>query len=245
MSNQPLDMPDNYPWLPGSGKSQLGDLGELAVRLGSPMSYDRRGSVLWYTLFSNGLGDITTSFSGTAGEITLSADQSLRGGFSCKIRPAQDNISNSFVTASFSASIISAYGCEFSVSPSAFITEINVLFQSIFNSVTMRGHIIYNLITHKITYEYPLDTFTVLDTVTIAAASSAFFSTFKLVINPETGFYQRFLLNRNEYDLSDIPLVSSVGSDYDYVSAQIYFKSSAASRGTAYLDDIIITVGDI
>lgn len=47
----------------------LDDLGEHAVRLGSPVTFDRRGDVIWWTDFRHGLGDVVPF--GTAGRQTI------------------------------------------------------------------------------------------------------------------------------------------------------------------------------
>lgn len=59
------DAPDGYQYRPESTRAVLGDLGEHAVRVGSPITFDRRGTVIWYDTVQYGLTPWTESGSGT------------------------------------------------------------------------------------------------------------------------------------------------------------------------------------
>jgi len=54
------DAPDWYKYLPGSDRYILEDMGELAARLRSPITYDRRGEVLYFDMMEHGLAPYFT-----------------------------------------------------------------------------------------------------------------------------------------------------------------------------------------
>jgi len=82
-------MPHGTPdWgLVGPKKTTYGldDLGEHAVRLGSPSVWDRRGDVIWQTDFGQGLQGIATLVDAAPSEVRLWAGRSRQGAFSVQL----------------------------------------------------------------------------------------------------------------------------------------------------------------
>lgn len=65
MSGYINDMPDNYQWLPGSFRSPLADMGELAARVSGNTFFDRRGEVFWINDIHDGLSRFDVQSYGT------------------------------------------------------------------------------------------------------------------------------------------------------------------------------------
>jgi len=61
--------PDWWGGAPKSTTYALGDMAELAVRLGSIVSFDRRGDVIWYDDFRDGIGKFAVAGSGTGTDV--------------------------------------------------------------------------------------------------------------------------------------------------------------------------------
>jgi len=59
----------------------LDDLGEHAVRLGSPHLWDRRGDVVWLTDFRDGLGDVERVVAGVGAGVCLHTGWARQGAF--------------------------------------------------------------------------------------------------------------------------------------------------------------------
>jgi hypothetical protein len=71
-------------------ESQWGDIvktgnAELAARLGSPVAWDWRGKVIWWTDFEHGLTGLSTFSLGSGGDAVLDPSHSLSGGYSLKL----------------------------------------------------------------------------------------------------------------------------------------------------------------
>ncbi|GAI56753.1 unnamed protein product, partial [marine sediment metagenome] len=61
---------------------RLADMGELAVRLGSIVTHDRRGDVIWMDNFDSGIAKWYQFASDDDGLVEWSAERSRSGGFS-------------------------------------------------------------------------------------------------------------------------------------------------------------------
>ena len=61
---------------------QVTDLGELAVRLGSPISHDRRGDVIWWDDFECTLNKWQTVANGAGSSVALSDARARNGRYS-------------------------------------------------------------------------------------------------------------------------------------------------------------------
>ncbi len=65
----------------------LDDLGEHAVRLGSPHLFDRRGDVIWMTDFRNGMGSVQSIGPPGFGAVSLWAGYTRQGAFCVRLMP--------------------------------------------------------------------------------------------------------------------------------------------------------------
>jgi len=64
---------------------------DQAGRLGSPVTYDWRGQVVWQTTFADGIGNLIPLYDGTGGFIGCVPDYSLMGGYSLKLQGGSDS----------------------------------------------------------------------------------------------------------------------------------------------------------
>jgi len=87
-------MPHGYPPWSGIKRDTIFavplDLGELAVRLGAQVIYDRRGSVVYLEGFEHGLGSWGKATAGTLAAARLSTAQCLSSGFSVELVAGSD-----------------------------------------------------------------------------------------------------------------------------------------------------------
>ena len=66
------------------------DLGELAVRLGSPVAYDRQGNVIYTESFENGLAGWDTDTSGAGASVDVSFGRGVHGAWAGRLVAGSD-----------------------------------------------------------------------------------------------------------------------------------------------------------
>jgi len=216
-----------------------GDVAELAVRLGSPNSHDRRGNVIFWDSFENGFPRWRLVHL-AGGTIELSTDRCRSGSTSLKMTPND----NDFVLADifmpfptlglfgFETSFVWNEGIEqLAFSPSLQTGEINYK-----GSVSIRpsDHSIFIQGTELID-----------NTITLSPNNDYLFHTLKLVVNYLTGKFVRLILDSTEYDISRYDLItyaSTASPQLNYViSVEVGGAVVFPLNHVEYIDDVIIT----
>jgi hypothetical protein len=202
------------------GNILVGGLAELATRLGSSVSYDRRGQVLSMDDFSSGLGNWILD-PGTGGIAQLSPATFLRGGYSIKLQPTA--FAGEFALAQQS---IGALPSGQRVGLSAWIRFEQYPYQTLLEAYLYDGvtthwpAIMMNGVTHQLLYRNAAAGYTAFGTWDNSVGSKRSFRFFKLVFNPATLHYVRALIDDQQFDLSSAIYQSSSNTDkalYTYV----------------------------
>jgi hypothetical protein len=200
------DLPDDYPFLPGSVRFPLVDLGELAARLGSPNVYDRRGESIFQDVFEKGLGPWKTSAVGTGGEVTIVGDNTDLGAYALRLTGGSTGGGNTYVEHTFSLLSLGKVGGEFSFLVSSIFDNLLLTIDRYDGSVRTFGRVRLTYVGGVLAY---LDTNGVYQNIAspgIAVTTSNIYHNIKLVIDVDDNEYMRLLFDSVEYDLSDIPL---------------------------------------
>ena len=75
----------------------LDDVGEAVVRLGSPISYDRRGDVICYDDWDNGLNHAFSVTSGLGAAVDLTPDYAMHGPFCLRLTAGSNLLRTSLI----------------------------------------------------------------------------------------------------------------------------------------------------
>lgn len=223
------------------GIFQNQDLMEIPARLGSPVTYDRRGSVLWYDDFEQAVLHWDISGAIAPGTAVLSAEQAYTKSQSCKYT-TRDQIADPWgIIRWFPIPRANRVGAEMSFTASEHI-----------------GEIIFSLVTYSATNTYVASikidiTNDVLeynddggnwvefaDTLRLRGSDVAF-NTCKVVMDMTTGYYARFLFNDRSFDLSNYGMedLGTVGTGNSSVG--ITAAPDEAAEHDFYIDNVIVT----
>lgn len=214
------------------------DMGELAARLGSIVTFDRRGNVLFLDDFESGFSKwIATGDAGFSA--AQSADYARSGGFSAKLVTGPVAGNEIIISKRTPYPTLSSVGFEFSFSHNSEIDITNTIF--LYDGTNSYGfEVAYNrasgiLVINTGSFERLMSGLFLYQDYTL-------FHTIKLVVDLETKKYIRLILDNNVFtNLSRCApnifasAIAPVLETYTIVTTPI------AAPATVYIDDTIVT----
>jgi hypothetical protein len=217
------------------------DMGELAARLGSPVTFDRRGDLIWFDDFESGIDKWSCAGNGSNYSADWSAAAARSGAFSIRLRPG-DSVGNLMnMQRHLPYPKLSKLGLEWS-----FTYDANLQF----HTCTFAAYDGTNVKDGRLSYETSGGLWKYMDSaaawqnmatgVTLYSALDCF-HTVKLVIDFENSEYVRAILNSVEYDLANIAIRTAASSLYPHIVVTIVTYNGAGGTQQNYVDDVIIT----
>lgn len=242
-----LSLPD-YAALKPVGTVPIGpvytstDIAELAARLGSIVTFDRRGNVLWFEDFENTLGAWTTHYSGIGGSVALSTTRARSGSFSAKL--VTGNVTGNEVWISRSFPLPSSDRLGFEVSFTIVEQMATIKFQIKIDAINGNAYwlaIQYTYATKKLEYQgIDWEWHTIQEI--LMGSSYSWFHTMKLVFDQHSGKYTRLIWDNAEFDLSTISYSCDVGGGaLPKVTVWIEGVTASDLNVPMYIDDVIVT----
>lgn len=233
--------PDWSRYRRSSSTFSLEDLAEHAVRLGSIVSYDRRGDVVFLEDFEHGLLHVATTTSGTGGTITIDPTISKTGGYSAKLVAGSDDDKAAQIQILLATPPLPRVGIEFSWSRCKDDTLIQ-LSSSLYTDAGVISTLIrYYPGTNTLQYRDSDLNMQDLDTDLNLHDADNFFHTLKLVADFNTRFYSRLLINDQIYNLSSYALRATTVPSNPLYFATIQLSHTTATNPHIFVDDIIAT----
>ena len=233
--------PDFGQYAPTETIVGLSDLGELAARLGSIVTFDRRGNVIWMDDFENGIRQWCPFGIGTW-SVDWESNYSKTGGFSCKL--TTDAIAGRSVNIQkyIGFPILSAIGLE-----ASFSNEQNWRYLEIWLWLD-DGTYEYNAV---IRYDHPNKKLQYMDATgayqDIVGGSyetpdyPEWFDTLKFVADFTTCKYKRLLVNSKVFDLSALSFEKDPFATTPQMVVAFRLTTNANAAAIGYIDDVIIT----
>lgn len=231
------------------------DIAELAARLGSPVRFDRRGSVIWLYDFSSGLVAPFNVTGGVGRSFNISAEYPFTGSFHGLM--ATPAVAGSYCGISRGIPYPAATKIGFEIcfaSPSNWgVAGVNNAYFDIFlnyydKTTAFQSQIrILDRDGTELRFMNSVGGLETFDTETkpYRIIAPYHFSHIKLVVDMVTGKYVRFIFDNQEFDLSD-ELSFSFGSVVDTPYISINFHNTAELDVIAYclVDSVIVTYSE-
>jgi len=216
-------------------------MGDLAVRLGSIVEYDRRGDIVALDDFEDTILKWSL-LSSPGGSAVLDSTVAKSGSQSVKIISGNvigrlSNIHKSFIFQGAPQIGIEVSLCDPS-NGADFYFHI-----SHWDGVNgQRAQVWYDRSVGLLYAEYPvIGAWTPIANIGILRRNEHLFYPIKLVVDFSTGFYKRLLFSDTEHDLSTIAIPPIGLAGADYLSAQIMCVSAIAAEQTLWVDNFILT----
>lgn len=217
------------------------DMGELAARMGSIVTHDRRGNVICLDDFEGATLLWNTAFVGVGADAAVVVDWPKSGDHSCKLTAGAG--------AGGSASIQKYYGC-----PVTGNMGMEISFTVHADTKTMIFHFTYydgtnyNLgyiqyqhsLSRLILQDQDLNIQVLIDPIHLEDTYKTY-HTFKMVINTDTLMYTRMIIDDTEIDISAYGLYSFASAVEASLYTLIRHVSDNAAVRDVWIDNFILT----
>lgn len=222
----------------------LADLGELAARLGSIATYDRRGDIVFIDGFDSDLSAYTVTGDGDDWSVTQSAISSRNGGYAAQMVCGSDDDRRAEMIKYLPYPALAGWGVEFSFNLQTW-HEWLLLYMVISEGAggkLWEAALSYNQDTSLLEYMDDTGGYSTLQEDLDLYCHLTLFHTIKVVIDFENGKYVRALLDDRSWDMSTYTLHSAnVLAGAPYSKVNIEAQGEAGKNATLYVDGLIIT----
>lgn len=231
-------------WGLESGSGQLyrvSDLAELAARLGSIVTFDRRGSVIWLSSFDHGLAEFLTSAPGTGASIAASAARTRRGQYSALLTAGSDTGQTATLTRYLPVPPAAYFGAELSFSLASTISSLQLTIDHFRGAYGTRYRVRWSDTLETLQYLDSNEAWQTLASNVPLLHQSYFFHTMKLVIDPENRQYVRFMLDNDTYAMPGISGFVEASGGLDVGAVFLALTGRPGFNDQVYVDDVILT----
>lgn len=219
----------------------VADLGELAARLGTPDTFDRRGNVMWWDSFEGGVEKWFPLLSGAGAAVLWEALWARTGGFACALWVGSNLNEWAGIERYIAYPTMSRFGLEVSFNPNGFCPITEMYLELAPAPAQTMGALRYDINAGTLEYLDAAGLWVMLDPVFVVAGWANAFSTFKLVIDPANNSYVRVIANERAYAMQGIPLAPAVSPLPAVLRVRIYAIGVFAMNVPERIDDVIIT----
>lgn len=221
------------------------DTGELAVRLGSCMTFDRRGNVILIDDFSAGIskGIVYEALANDA--VTLHTGESISGPYSVQAYACgeADHMAGMYYERGFP--VLSGIGLQFSFGIHADTAYIVWIIERDDATDAYRGEVRYDWVNKRLLYLTAWGVWTPFATAIVASEFSAPFNTGKLVVDFSTDKAVRFLMNERTHGLTDYSVLKIDSTGVVRLSFWGLHVSKSGETADVKLDAFIMTQNEV
>ena len=219
----------------------LSDMGELAARLGSIVTFDRRGNVVRLDDFEGGIEQWDLGGVGTGRKLEWSEIYHRSGNFCAKLtsHPTAGMVAE--MATSVSYPILSKIGFEFSAVIDTNLRYLTILTQ-LYNGTSITESLIrWTQATALWKVTDDTQAWRDLSPTMKLSPVAPVFNTIKLVADFVNNQYVRLIVNNIDYDLSAYGLYSAGSAEAPRIDIKIQMASNFAASTYLYVDDFIQT----
>lgn len=217
---------------------------ELAARMGSPVVYDRRGHVMFMETFEHGRAAWEDGLGGAGAAVALSPTSVARGGYSLKL--TTDAGGDHYAGISFCCGLlpVGRMGVAVSFAPvQAFGTfELHLTVETV--AEYWSGKVRFDYASNVLDVYTSSEIWEEVGAAEIATIGSRTYNIMKMVINIDTGYFERVMLNEYEYSTTDKALMAGdpVGGRWAQVVVRLGGRND--ENDICYVDNVVLTTAE-
>jgi hypothetical protein len=219
-------------------------MGELAVRLGSLSTYDRRGEVLWSEDWSHGYSMYSFYLDGTGAAVHLDAGYVDITDYTLKLIAGSTGVHTARLFKYFGGWLGDKLGIETAFFIQAAANYVYLIFSRFKNNVDTIGGIRVKPSTGELAIRNNTGGYTVIDTLGNLALPINVFHYAKLCCNFETHKYMRLLFNQKSYNLSSYNLYQVASGSDNYYFLYIEVDGRGGYNDTVNISHFILTANE-
>jgi len=226
---------------PKSTTFGLDDLGEQAVRLGSPHLWDRRGDTILLDDFESGLGQCVREAPGVNAAVVLEGGHAWRGGFCAKLTTGDDAGDFARISYGHGLPVNSRIGLEFTFTLHEDTRYIrwDIIRQD--PTTTYWASVGLNFPLNAVGYLTAGGVWVELAPGITLWASDVSWHTGKLGADWSTFQYVRFILNDREWPMPGLGLFPAPGAAFEATIWRVTHYTNVDANISAYVDNVIVT----
>lgn len=217
----------------------LSDLGELAARLKSIDTFDRRGNIIWLDDFEDNINKWATGGTGVGWSVALSTAAARNGGKSAILTTGNAIGNFAFIARRAPYPVLSKISFEISfvynANISQYLIDVELYTGALYYRPRLRlaAGLLAILESDGVTW-------TTIDPAVSLYDGVELFNTVKLVGDYLMGYYTRVILNNREYDVSTHRIQQGGSVVTPHLAGELTVYTAVNSNQSVYVDDAII-----
>jgi len=217
------------------------DGGEVAARLGSPVTIDRRGNLIWFDDFEAANAVKWKTLLSTGSTAELNTAYAWMNNASMKLTTHTDSGDFAAIVKYLPIPIDNSVGIEFRyrLGDGKPITQINLTGYT--GSYYFSGAVRYNFNTSKLYYLNSLGVYSEITNTDYNGNDGEYWHYLKLALNWSTKKYIRLMYNNTTYDLSDIALYTAASATKNMLAIALTCIADTDAAASIYVDNVILT----
>ena len=217
------------------------DTGELAARLGSCNTFDRRGSTIWMDDFEEPILRWSVIGGLTLGDAVLSTAKMQSGAQSCKINTGDTNGFPTIIRKDMDYSVAGRLGFEFAQTRDALVATM-IWEAKVYDGTWLHFvRLTYTDATGIVSVYNSAGAEETIATVPFFGSGGTEFIHMKFVFDMTTHRMVRFIHEDRTYDISNVLYWCPASGNPSHIELRMYVDGDVGQDRTIYLDDVIVT----
>lgn len=217
------------------------DLGELAARLDSINTYDRRGDVVWFDDFESSLNKWQDGGVDLGHDAVISNAFARNGAFSCRLTCGSNGDFEGVLETYKPPPVLSKVGLEVHWTRPAFnFTSIYFRLRIIHPTKDWDARIRFVSATATLQY-WDGAAFQDIEAGVGARADHLLFNPIKFVVDLDSDVYSRLMFHQRNWDLSSYAVPTAGGSAVTETQISILAVGATGTNPYLHIDDVILT----
>lgn len=223
--------------------ANLADLGEHAVRVGSPVIFDRRGEVIDADDLESPILKFLT-FTVLNAAVTLDSTYPKSGSQCIKLSSGDGVGHLASITKGFIPLLSQRLGLEFVFANPTNRSYIEIIINYIDGPLLHRGGMRIDFNSQELSYQTGDATWAKFADINAPITLAFRYFPVKLVVDHSTGYFVRALFGGLEFDLSSYPIFNTLAGLPPEIVFIITHRWRAGAISHLYVDDVVLTQGE-